>query len=117
MMDLFRFWFPTLCRRVIWIATLTCLIALNVAAQTSSTITGDIKDSNGAVLVGVKVTATHLDTRLTRTTTSEEGGRFVFPGLPVGIYRLDAESAGFEPLAFPNVVLTVNETTAVELVM
>ena len=117
MMDPSRFWFPPLCIRVTWIVGLICFLALNSAAQTSSTITGDIKDSNGAVLVGVKVTATHLDTGLTRTTTSEDEGRFVFPSLPVGLYRLNAESAGFEPLAFPNVNLTVNETTVVALVM
>ena len=46
-----------------------------------------------------------------------EEGRFVFPGLPVGVYELHAELAGFEPLGFPNVSLTVNETTAVSLVM
>jgi hypothetical protein len=96
---------------------LICFLALTAVAQTSSTITGDIKDSNGAVLVGVKVTATHLDTGLTRTTTSEDEGRFVFPGLPVGLYRLNAEAAGFEPLVFPNVNLTVNETAVVALVM
>jgi hypothetical protein len=117
MMDPFRFWFPRPGRRVIWIIGLSCFLALNAVAQTSSTITGDIKDSNGAVLVGVKVTATHLDTGLTRTTTSEDEGRFVFPSLPVGLYRLNAESSGFEPLFFPNVNLTVNEITAVALVM
>jgi carboxypeptidase family protein/TonB-dependent receptor-like protein len=117
MMDLFRFWFPPLCRRTTWIVGLSCFLALNAVAQTSSTITGDIKDFNGAVLLGVKVTATHLDIGLTRTTTSEEGGRFVFPSLPVGNYSLNAELAGFEPLVFPNVILTVNETTAVALVM
>ena len=40
-----------------------------------------------------------------------------FPSLPVGLYELRAESAGFEPLVFPNVTLTVNETTDVILIM
>ncbi len=69
------------------------------------------------MLVGVSVTAKHLDTGLTRTTTSEAEGRFVFPSLPVGLYELGAEFTGFEKLTFPNVRLTVNETTAVSLVM
>jgi hypothetical protein len=117
MMDPFKLWFPTLCRRALGIVGLVCFFAFSAAGQTSSTMTGDIKDSNDAVLVGVKITATHLDTGLTRTTTSEDEGRFVFPGLPVGLYRLNAESPGFEPLVFPNVRLTVNDTTAVSLVM
>lgn len=117
MMDFPQFWFPPLCRQVLWSASLLFILTLSVFAQTSSTITGGIKDSNGAVLVGVKVTATHLDTGLTRTTTSEAEGRFVFPSLPVGLYRLNAEASGFEPLVFPDVNLTVNETTEVALVM
>jgi hypothetical protein len=117
MMDVSRFWFPPICRRVLWSVGFLLILTLNAAAQTSSTITGDIRDSNGAFLVGVKVTATHLDTGLMRTTTSEAGGRFVFPSLPVGLYRLNAEATGFEPLVFPDVNLTVNETTEVALVM
>ena len=104
-------------QRFSWIFSLVFVFATIASAQTSSAITGDIKDTNGALLTGVKVTANHLDTGLTRTTTSEAEGRFVFPGMPVGIYELRAESAGFEPLVFPNVRLTVNETTAVSLVM
>ena len=93
------------------------LFSVSAAAQTNSNITGDVKDSNGAALVGVSVTATQVDTGLTRVTTSEGEGRFVFPSLPVGLYELRAEFSGFEPLVFPNVTLTVNETNDVSLVM
>jgi len=116
-MSFFPLSFPALCQRVLGLTCLVVIYTISVAAQTDSTITGDIKDSNGAVLVGVQVTAKHLETGLVRVTTSEDEGRFVFPGLPVGLYELQAEFAGFEPLGFPNVKLTVNDTTAVSLVM
>jgi len=112
-----RFSFLTMYKTILCIVAIILFSALSTSAQTSSTITGDIKDTNGAVLVGVKVTANDIETGITRSTTSEADGRFVFPGLPVGLYELHAESAGFEPLAFPNVRTTVNETTAVVLVM
>jgi hypothetical protein len=117
MMSFFPPSFPTLCQRSLGLVCLVVIFASSAGAQTDSTITGDIKDSNGAVLVGVQVTAKQVDTGLTRTTTSEDEGRFVFPGLPVGLYELRAEFAGFEPLGFPNVRLTVNDTTSVSLVM
>ena len=117
MMDVFQLSFPVLSQRFSRIFLLICVLAVSVTAQTSSTITGDVKDTNGAVLAGVKVTATNSDTGLTRTTTSESEGRFVFPSMAVGLYELRAESAGFETLTFPNVRLTVNDTTAVSLVM
>jgi hypothetical protein len=117
MMDLLRLSFPAVSTRVLRIFFVICLFAFYASAQTSSTITGDVKDGNGAVLVGVTVTAKHLETGLTRTTTSEAEGRFVFPSVPVGLYELTAEYTGFERLTFPNVRLTVNDTTAVSLVM
>ncbi len=117
MMDLSRFSFPAFVARLTGLVGIIFLFAFTATAQTSGTITGDIRDTNGAVLVGVNITANHTETGLSRTTTSEGEGRFVFPGLPVGIYLLHAESAGFEPLDFPNVTLTVNDTTTVALVM
>ena len=117
MMRVSRSPFTVLCRKAFWPICFSFCFAIGASAQTDSTITGDIKDSNGAVLVGVLVTAKQLDTGLTRVTTSEAEGRFVFPALPVGLYELHAELTGFEPLGFPNVRLTVNETTAVSLVM
>lgn len=117
MMDFSRLSFPVPTQRIVWLIGLICLFAINASAQTSGTITGDIRDTQGALLVGVKVTANHVETGVTRSTTSEDEGRFVFPGLPVGIYELHAEFAGFDPLDFPNVRLTVNDTTTVELVM
>src|SRR6185436_2068360 len=117
MMRVFRSPFTVVCQKAIFLIFIGFCLVTSTPAQTDSTITGDIKDSNGAVLVGVQVTATRRDTGLTRSTTSGEEGRFVFPGLPVGVYELHAELSGFEPLGFPDVNLTVNETTAVSLVM
>ena len=117
MMDLSRFSFPVFFQRVVGLVGLLCLLTFTASAQTNGTITGDIKDQNGAALVGVKVTASDNETGLSRTTTSGDEGRFVFPGLTVGIYSLHAESQGFDPLDFPNVILTVNDTTHVDLVM
>lgn len=117
MMRFSQLLFPAIPRRFFWIIGLVCFFALSTAAQTTSTITGDTRDTNGALLIGVQVTAKHLETGLTRTTTSADEGRFVFPGLPIGLYELQAQANGFEPLTFPNVRLTVNDTTAVSLVL
>ena len=107
----------TMTTKIAALALLVLVFAGDSQAQTTSTITGDIKDTNGAALLGARITAKHVETGLTRSTTSEDEGRFVFPGLPVGIYELQATLNGFEPLTFPNVPLTVNETATVSLVM
>ncbi|HEU4712589.1 MAG TPA: TonB-dependent receptor [Pyrinomonadaceae bacterium] len=92
-------------------------LASSIAAQTTSTITGEVKDTNSALLIGVRVTATALETGVKRTTSSGVEGRFVFPALAVGTYELRAEHDGFEPLVPQTVRLTVNETVHVLLVL
>lgn len=99
--------------------TLAFLLSLasSLSAQTTSTITGEVKDTNSALLVGVQITATALETGVTRITSSGAEGRFVFPALPVGTYELRAEHNGFEPLTPQSVRLTVNETVHISLVL
>lgn len=94
-----------------------CLcFAASAAAQTTGNITGDLKDVNGAFIVGAQVTARQVETGLTRTTVSTDEGRFVFPGMAVGLYELRAELTGFSPYTF-RVNLTVGETTVSNVVM
>ena len=104
-------------RKAALLACLTLCLSINAFAQTSSTLTGDIKDVNGAALVGVKVTARSLDTGLLRSTVSEDEGRFVFPGLAVGAYEIRAEHAGFNNYVDERITLTVNETATLNVVM
>ena len=96
---------------------LLMLLASAISAQTTSSITGEVRDSNSALLAGVQITAKNIETGITRITTSDAQGRFVFPGLPVGVYELRAELTGFDPLVHPNVRLTVNDTVDVSLVL
>ena len=97
---------------LLWLVSVT-----SISAQTTSTITGEVRDTNSALLVGVRISAKHLDTGVTRTTISEAQGRFVFPGLPVGVYELRAEQQWFETVVRRNVQLTVNDTVDIHLVM
>ncbi len=76
-----------------------CLIFLAgaVFAQTTTTtgeINGTVADNSGAVLPGVSVTATNLETGLTRTVVTESDGSYSIPLLPTGSYRVHAELAG-----------------------
>src|SRR5689334_24084877 len=65
---------------------------------TSGTLSGRIEDERGAVVSGVTVTATHLETNQQLTTTSDVDGRYRFPYLRTGDYDLKVEAQGFESL-------------------
>ena len=98
------------------IVCLLCGVAL-ASAQTTATLTGSVTDASGGVLPGVEITIRREETGSTRVGTTDAGGRFVFPGLPVGRYGLHAELAGFRAHVRDDLVLTVGETIAVPLIL
>ncbi len=65
------------------------------AQSATGSIEGTIVDQTGALMPGVTVTATQSATRASRTVVTDENGIFRIPLLPVGVYDLTAELAGF----------------------
>ena len=70
---------------------------LGVSAQTRATtadLVGIIRDATDAVLPGITVTATNVETNQSRTTVTEADGRYAIPALPPGIYSCDRLAVG-----------------------
>src|SRR5213594_242574 len=76
--------------------------------QATAQISGTVRDSSGAVLPGVEITATQTDTGIARTTVTNETGFYVLPSLPLGPYRLEAALMGFRTFVQTGIVLQVN---------
>ncbi|HXY06412.1 MAG TPA: carboxypeptidase-like regulatory domain-containing protein [Terriglobales bacterium] len=91
-------------RSLLGIAAL-CLFSIQALAQgeTTSAIQGQATDSTGAVVSGAAVTATSLDTGSRRSVKTDAGGRFNFPQLKPGAYKVEIEAQGFEPQTANNV--------------
>jgi hypothetical protein len=66
------------------------------AADPTGTIAGRVQDPSGAAVVAAAVTATNLQTGLSRNTTTNEDGAYVFPLLPAGAYSIAVKASGFE---------------------
>jgi hypothetical protein len=82
--------------RVVWLAGVL-LGASRVSAQyNTAEIGGVVKDVQGGVLPGATVAAVHLASRLRVERTTDSGGRFLLPALPVGEYALSVELNGFK---------------------
>jgi carboxypeptidase family protein len=62
---------------------------------TSATLSGCIQDASGAVVRGASLTAVNLNTNQKLDTTSDNDGRYRFPYLQVGSYKLVIEAQGF----------------------
>lgn len=80
--------------------SLFCLFQLSIVAQsgTVGTLTGVVKDPNGANLPGVAVVVKNLATGATRTAITGEDGHWTIPALPVAAYEVSYECTGFKRL-------------------
>ena len=74
-----------------------------------ATVRGTVTDSTGAILSGVKVTATNTQTNVTTSTTSNNSGLYEFTQLPVGSYSISASRQGFKTYKSTAFTLSVNQ--------
>jgi hypothetical protein len=93
------------------------LSASGVMAQATAQITGTVKDTSGAVLPGVDITATQTDTNVTRSAVSDASGNYVLSNLPTGPYRLQAMLSGFRTVQRTGIVLQVNANPTIVIEM
>jgi TonB family protein len=71
-------------------------------------LSGTVYDPSGAVVPGVIITATNVQTKESQQTTADEAGSFGFPRLQAGEYQFEATVPSF--IAYRNrVVLHANE--------
>jgi hypothetical protein len=94
------------------------LIMGDLCAQTATgQINGTLTDASGAVIPAAKVTLASEQTGLTRETATNASGDYVFPLLPVGVYSVTAEAAGFQTARRTEITLRVNQTRRIDLEM
>jgi hypothetical protein len=92
------------------------LLAHSARAQTATgQILGTVKDATGGVMPNVKVTVTNTLTGLTRETLTRSDGTYVVPLLPVGVYLVTAEQAGFKMAMLSDVQLNVDQVQRADL--
>jgi len=72
-------------------------VSLLLNAQTStSSITGTVTDSSGAVIPGAAVTLSNDETGVTALQKTNQAGVYSFPSLPIGTYSVRVELKGFK---------------------
>lgn len=72
-------------------------------------ISGSVTDANGAVVANATLKLTSVQTGQMRSITSNEDGRFVFPELLPGSYKLNIEASGFKKYEQPDLVVSAAE--------
>src|SRR5262247_1474424 len=98
-----------------WLLAVTPALAQSQAANGS--IEGTVSDTSGAVLPGVTVTVTNMDTGLDRSMVTNEKGLYRAPLLPLGTYRVVAELQGFKKYEQSGIKLSVGQSAVVNVAM
>jgi Carboxypeptidase regulatory-like domain len=95
--------FPPFCFIALALVIVFEPVKLFGQGETTSAIQGQATDSTGAVVAGATVSITNLDTGSKRSLKTDAGGRFNFPQLKPGAYRVEIAAQGFEPQSADNV--------------
>ena len=77
------------------------------AQRTTATIRGVVTDPDGAPAQGITVTGINVETGFSAARNTNASGAYDLPNLPVGIYLLTAEGAGYKEYLVQNIELNV----------
>jgi hypothetical protein len=90
-----------------------------VHAQTSTvgTISGTVRDPQGAAVPSAEVTIEEETTGQTRVVRTDEDGEYSAPSLPVGRYSLSVGPQGFKRTVAPGIELHVNDRLVVDITL
>src|SRR5580698_5782507 len=99
------------------LAFILFLSAVNLVAQTTSTIEGTVRDNQGLAVAGVQVHVTSSELAIDRTATTDADGSYRIATLPPGVYEIKASKDGFQSEVFKNLEVTLNRTLSFDITM
>jgi Carboxypeptidase regulatory-like domain/TonB-dependent Receptor Plug Domain len=97
--------------------TLLFLLPHLVAAQDTGYIGGTVIDKSGAAVVGAEVTLVNAGGALRRTTSTNDSGAYVIPGLPGDSYDLTVTAKGFQRFTATKIILNVGDKDRIDVTL
>ncbi len=94
---------------------LLLLIGLSLYGQALTSVNGVVTDPSGAIIVGAKIVLSNLDTGARRDTTSDQAGRYLFPQVQPGNYKIVANAQGFSDVTLSDIRLLVNSPATLNI--
>src|SRR5215813_5878783 len=100
-------------RHLNWLAIVTLVVTPCAAQLTRAYISGTVQDASGAVVTGVTVRITNLETNLKSETTTNEEGVYRFVAVEPGAYQIEFSKAGFDDRQIAPVEITSTQEAVV----
>jgi Carboxypeptidase regulatory-like domain/TonB dependent receptor len=96
-----------------WLANLLCL-ASALGQTVTGSITGQVTDASGAVIVGATVTAENGATSVKTAAQTNGSGVYSIRFLPIGVYTVAIEASGFASQSIPSFSLEIGQTAKID---
>ncbi len=97
-------------KQAIYILGITLFLSIGIFAQSNTgSITGVVKDTNGAVVANATVVVTNAGTNESRTVQTDSDGRYDVPSLSTGVYKITVSASGFQETTVSEARLAVGE--------
>ncbi|MGI8743943.1 MAG: TonB-dependent receptor domain-containing protein [Bryobacteraceae bacterium] len=102
-------------RAIVWLTGILLTSLQPVQGQVvNGTILGTVRDSSGAVVSGVNITAKSLETGVSRSATSDATGAYQILSIPAGDYDLEAAVSGFKTSVRKGTTVTVGASVTAD---
>jgi hypothetical protein len=108
---------PALHWAVLSVALILLMAGTAYAQSGRGTIKGVVKDTTGAVMPGVAVTATNQGTNATTTATTNEEGLYSLLNLQLGTYSVEFVLQGFKPYRRDGITIDLGEIINLDTVL
>jgi Carboxypeptidase regulatory-like domain len=108
------FWWPAM---LAIFAVCLCSPFLASAQQATAQLGGKVTDPSGAVVVGAKVTLTNSNTGISRQTTTNKDGDYLFTLVQIGSYSVSVEQPKFRKYEQNGITLDINQNAKVDVAM
>jgi Carboxypeptidase regulatory-like domain len=111
-------WKPVVPAVALLCAILGSTTSLLAQAVQTSTLTGTVKDSTGAVLPGVTVSVSSpQQVGGVQTSVTDSQGIYRFPALHPGVYLMETNLARFKGVRRSDVILALGTTTTIDVTL
>ncbi|MGH9452931.1 MAG: carboxypeptidase regulatory-like domain-containing protein, partial [Terriglobia bacterium] len=93
------------------------LMSVTLFGQATSSITGTVRDSSGAVVPGATVKVSIRAQGIERNTVTDSAGSYLVPGLSAGTYKIQVTSQGFKTSTVNSVVLNAAQNIRADVTL
>lgn len=97
--------------------SLACVMTTGAYAQTTATLSGTVKDSQGGLLPGATITVHSVSTGAERVAKSGSAGDFSLPSLLPGEYTVQVQADGFALYTVKSLILQVDQKASIPITL